>query len=633
MSSVFAADGPLAAKLAGYAPRAAQQEMAESVAKTIAAGGRLLVEAGTGTGKTLAYLVPALASGHRVILSTATRHLQEQILSHDVPLARAALGCNPKVALLKGRGNYLCLHRLLRGQGLDDAEAPGLADELRAVRAWSARTRSGDLSEVGDIDDGSAVWPRVSATADQCLGGECPQFERCWVFSARRAAQAADLVIVNHHLLFADLNLRESGFGELLPGAGAIILDEAHRLPEIAGQFFGQTLSSRQLRDLVSDGRIEAQAIGADMPDLIDALADVAEAEAAFAQSLPVESGAIAWAALDRAVESQAHALVGAICKLAASAQAVAERASTLAALGQRAKALADCGAALLGGDEDSVCWIERRGKGWRWHATPLDVAPPFQRALDTHKAAWIFTSATLSVHGELAYFSRRLGLQDAAGLILDSPFDYQRNSLLYLPASMPQPQEADFDDAFAGLAAELIAASGGGAFVLCTSHRGVRACAARLRQHLSTSLLIQGDAGRSVLLDRFRERQDAVLIGTTSFWEGVDVRGPSLRLVIIDRLPFASPADPVLSARIAAMRQRGEVPFIQYQLPQAVLALKQGVGRLIRDSQDRGLLAICDPRMTTRSYGRVFLDSLPDMPVTRDADQATAFLLAGRPA
>ncbi|MDN5938223.1 MAG: ATP-dependent DNA helicase [Salinisphaera sp.] len=633
MSSVFAADGPLAAKLAGYAPRAAQQEMAESVAKTIAAGGRLLVEAGTGTGKTLAYLVPALASGHRVILSTATRHLQEQILSHDVPLARAALGCNPKVALLKGRGNYLCLHRLLRGQGLDDAEAPGLADELRAVRAWSARTRSGDLSEVGDIDDGSAVWPRVSATADQCLGGECPQFERCWVFSARRAAQAADLVIVNHHLLFADLNLRESGFGELLPGAGAIILDEAHRLPEIAGQFFGQTLSSRQLRDLVSDGRIEAQAIGADMPDLIDALADVAEAEAAFAQSLPVESGAIAWAALDTAVESQAHALVGAICKLAASAQAVAERASTLAALGQRAKALADCGAALLGGDEDSVCWIERRGKGWRWHATPLDVAPPFQRALDTHKAAWIFTSATLSVHGELAYFSRRLGLQDAAGLILDSPFDYQRNSLLYLPASMPQPQEADFDDAFAGLAAELIAASGGGAFVLCTSHRGLRACAARLRQHLSTSLLIQGDAGRSVLLDRFRERQDAVLIGTTSFWEGVDVRGPSLRLVIIDRLPFASPADPVLSARIAAMRQRGEVPFIQYQLPQAVLALKQGVGRLIRDSQDRGLLAICDPRMTTRSYGRVFLDSLPDMPVTRDADQATAFLLAGRPA
>ncbi|MDN5862613.1 MAG: ATP-dependent DNA helicase, partial [Salinisphaera sp.] len=371
MSSVFAADGPLAAKLAGYAPRAAQQEMAESVAQTIAAGGRLLVEAGTGTGKTLAYLVPALASGHRVILSTATRHLQEQILSHDVPLARAALGCNPKVALLKGRGNYLCLHRLLRGQGLDDAEAPGLADELRAVRAWSARTRSGDLSEVGDIDDGSAVWPRVSATADQCLGGECPQFERCWVFSARRAAQAADLVIVNHHLLFADLNLRESGFGELLPGAGAIILDEAHRLPEIAGQFFGQTLSSRQLRDLVSDGRIEAQAIGADMPDLIDALADVAEAEAAFAQSLPVESGAIAWAALDTAVESQAHALVGAICKLAASAQAVAERASTLAALGQRAKALADCGAALLGGDEDSVCWIERRGKGWRWHATP----------------------------------------------------------------------------------------------------------------------------------------------------------------------------------------------------------------------------------------------------------------------
>ncbi|MDN5862632.1 MAG: ATP-dependent DNA helicase, partial [Salinisphaera sp.] len=294
---------------------------------------------------------------------------------------------------------------------------------------------------------------------------------------------------------------------------------------------------------------------------------------------------------------------------------------------------LADYGAALLGGDEDSVCWIERRGKGWRWHATPLDVAPPFQRALDTHKAAWIFTSATLSVHGELAYFSRRLGLQDAAGLILDSPFDYQRNSLLYLPASMPQPQEADFDDAFAGLAAELIAASGGGAFVLCTSHRGLRACAARLRQHLSTSLLIQGDAGRSVLLDRFRERQDAVLIGTTSFWEGVDVRGPSLRLVIIDRLPFASPADPVLSARIAAMRQRGEVPFIQYQLPQAVLALKQGVGRLIRDSQDRGLLAICDPRMTTRSYGRVFLDSLPDMPVTRDADQATAFLLAGRPA
>lgn len=627
--ALFAADGPLASQLDGYVPRAVQQDMAEAVAAAIDDRARLLVEAGTGTGKTLAYLVPALASGRRVIISTATRHLQEQVHRHDLPLVRQALAANPRTALLKGRGNYLCLHRMELTEAAGDLRSPKLQAKLRRIREWSAVTRTGDLGEVGDVDDGSPIWPRVSSTTDNCLGTECPAYEQCWVVAARRGAQAADVLVVNHHLLLADLALREEGFGELLPGADAIVLDEAHRLPEIAGQFFGRALSSRQLRDLVRDARSEADAAGGDMPAVTDAIAALAEAETDFAEAIGELRGSIAWADAgvpERAREA-AEAIRSTLDELAGALAEVAERAEALAAVGHRAAELGEVCRNLHGEDAEHVRWLERRGSGWLWHATPLDVAAPFQRAMTRHDNAWIFTSATLSVDGRLDYFAGRLGVDGARRLILDSPFDYRNNGLLFVPPAMPMPNEPGFDDAVAERSLALIRASGGGAFVLCTSYRGLNACAERLAAAGIGPLLVQGERGRAELLEAFRAAEDAVLIGTGSFWEGVDVRGRGLRLVIIDRLPFASPSDPVLAARAAAMRERGESPFADYQLPQAVIALKQGVGRLIRDADDRGVLAICDPRLVSKGYGRTFRESLPDMPLTRNPDEAERFL------
>lgn len=626
---LFATDGPLAERLAGYVPRDVQQEMAAAVGAALDSGEHLLVEAGTGTGKTLAYLLPVLASGRRVIISTATRHLQEQVYENDIPMARQALNKSPRTELLKGRSNYLCLHRLAVTESAGDLRSARLQHKLREIREWASVTRTGDLGEVGDVDDGSPIWPRVSSTTDNCLGAECPVYNDCWVVAARRAAQDADILVVNHHLLFADIALREEGFGELLPGADAVILDEAHHLPGIAGQFFGESVSGRQIRDLVRDTRAEADAAGGDMPVLIDGLAALADAEADFGDSVFELSGSTAWAEVvtKPAAESSARAIRQALEALAEALSAVAERADGLAAVGHRAANLAERCGRQDSDDPDTVVWLERRGRGWIRHATPLDVAPPFARALARHPGAWIFTSATLSVNGSLDYFARRTGVLDARRLVLDSPFDYRNNSLLFVPPAMPMPNEPGFDNGVAEYALELLQASGGGAFVLCTSYRGMNACAERLRAAGVGPLLVQGEMGRSELLTAFRASPDAVLIGTGSFWEGVDVRGHGLRLVIIDRLPFASPADPVLAARVAAMRERGEQPFIDYQVPQAVITLKQGVGRLIRDAEDRGVLALCDPRLVSKSYGRTFRDSLPDMPLTRDTTAATDFL------
>lgn len=628
-AELFAADSPLAERLAGYEPREVQQRMAGAVESALDDDAHLLVEAGTGTGKTLAYLLPALASGRRIIVSTATRHLQEQVYESDIPTASRALNQSPRTELLKGRSNYLCLHRLAVTESAGDLRSPALQNKLREIREWASRTRTGDLGEIGDIDDGSPIWPRVSSTTDNCLGVECPVYNDCWVVGARRAAQDADVLVVNHHLLFADIALREEGFGELLPGADAVILDEAHHLPAIAGQFFGESVSGRQVRDLVRDGRAEAEAVGGDMPAVTDGLAALVEAEAAFSDAVAELTGSTAWSEVvtQPAAESSAQAIRDALDALAAALAAVAERADGLAAVGRRAADLAERCARQDRDDPDTVGWLERRGQGWIRHATPLDVAPPFARALARHPGAWIFTSATLSVDGSLDYFARRAGVPDARRLVLDSPFDYRNNSLLFVPPGMPMPNEPGFDRAVADTAGTLIHASGGGAFVLCTSYRGLNACAEHLRAAGVGPLFVQGEMGRSELLAAFRAAPHAVLIGTGSFWEGVDVRGFGLRLVIIDRLPFASPADPVLAARVAAMRERGEQPFIDYQVPQAVITLKQGVGRLIRDAEDRGVLAICDPRLVVKGYGTSFRGSLPDMPLTRDEEAATGFL------
>lgn len=627
----FSADGPLAAHIPGYSPRPVQQDMAEAVAAALESGEHLLVEAPTGTGKTLAYLLPALASGHKVIISTATRHLQDQLYSKDVPLVRAALGRPLKVSLLKGRSNYLCLHRLSLTETAGDLRRADLLTRLRNIRQWAGRTRSGDIGEIGDPADGSPLWPRVTSTADNCLGTSCPVYDKCWVIEARRKAQAADLVIVNHYLLFADMSLREEGFGEVLPGADAVILDEAHKLPDIAGRFFGQAMSGRQLRDLVRDGHAEAEEAGGDMPDLNAAIDGVATAEISFEQVLGEPRGSAAWAELanDSACQAAMQMLTESLNALKLQIEPVAERTEGLGNIARRSNAACERLALLQTEDNENVRWLERRGAGWILHATPLDVAAPFGRALAVHNGAWVFTSATLSVNQRLEFFADRLGLHEATRLILESPFDYERNSLLYTPEGLPDIRSPDFDESVAEAALPLIRSSGGGAFLLCTSYRAVNRCAQRLRAQGVSPLLVQGEAGRAELLQRFRAVDNAVLVGTSSFWEGVDVRGRGLRLVIIDRLPFASPGDPVLRARIQFMKAQGEEPFTSYQLPHAVIALKQGVGRLIRDKDDRGLLAICDPRLRNRGYGKVFLESLPSMPQTRDLQVARDFLAA----
>ncbi|KEZ78906.1 ATP-dependent DNA helicase [Salinisphaera hydrothermalis] len=623
-AALFEDDAALAAALPGYRPRAGQAEMATAVARAMDAGGRLVVEAGTGTGKTLAYLLPALASRRKVIVSTATRYLQTQLAEKDVPLAQTVLGRSVHTAVLKGRSNYLCLHRL------DLAETSGdlyLAPRLRKVREWAGRTRTGDIGEFGDPSDGDALWPRITSTTDNCLGTDCPLYDQCWVLHARREAQAADLVIANHYLLFADMTVREAGFGEVLPGADAIVLDEAHKLPDIAGRFFGQAVSSRQLRDLVRDGRAEIEALGGDMPDLADSFNTLGECEGGFTEALGQGALTEGWREIASPERVAARdALLEAIHTLESTLEPATERSEGLKSIARRAEDLRTRLATVVAEDGERVSWIERRGSSWIWHSTPLDVATPFARAVESTPSAWIFTSATLSVKDELGYFCSRLGLADVETRILPSPFDYEQNALLYSPQRMPAPSAPNFDDAAVEEIVALINAAEGGAFVLCTSYRAVRRYGEAL-VNAGFDPLVQGQAPRASLLADFRADSNAILVATSSFWEGVDVRGHGLRLVIIDKLPFASPADPVLAARFEAMKAEGQNPFMDYQLPQAVIMLKQGVGRLIRDAEDRGVLAICDPRLFTARYGSVIRASLPPMAITRNRSAACAFV------
>lgn len=610
--------------LEAFDSRPGQSEMAHAVADAIDNRGRLVVEAGTGTGKTLAYLLPALTSGAKTIIATATRYLQSQLAEKDLPLAEQILGRTVHSAVLKGRGNYLCLHRL------ELAEQNAAADKrerLSAIRAWARTTASGDLGEFGDISDGDTLWPQVTSTPDNCLGTDCPFWNECFVVAARREAQAADVVIANHHLFFADLTLRDAGMGEVLPGADAVILDEAHKLPDVAGHFFGRALSSRQLVELIREIHAENDRLGGDMPDLADATQALADRVARFGACIGSDDGAISWSDIaDDNTLAARTALIEALTRLADDLAQVAERSEQIASLSHRAAEQRDCLENLASDDGYNVSWLDRRAERWTWHSTPLDVASPFARALESLPGAWVFTSATLAVGGELGFFCARLGLENVDTRVLPSPFDYAGNALLFTPPKMPQPRDSGFDDAVVARAQELITAASGGAFVLCTSYRAV----ARYGRALDAAgfpTLVQGTASRPRLLADFRADDASVLVATTSFWEGVDVRGHALRLVIIDKLPFASPSNPVLKARFAAMEAAGGRPFVDYTLPQAVIALKQGVGRLIRDASDQGVLAICDPRLVTARYGSVIRNSLPPMPITDDVTSTRRFL------
>ncbi|HEV2272307.1 MAG TPA: ATP-dependent DNA helicase [Steroidobacteraceae bacterium] len=648
LEDIFGEGGPLQRALPGFNVRRQQVHMAGRVAAALAGREILTVEAGTGTGKTFAYLVPALLSGARVLVSTGTRTLQDQLYAKDLPLVGAALGRPAKVALLKGRSNYLCRHRL---------EQAGAArgDMLERIRSWSRTTRSGDLAEVGGLADSHPVWAQVTSTRDNCLGARCPQLAGCHVALARRHALDADIVIVNHHLLLADLALKEDGFGDLLGAADAIILDEAHQIPDLAAQFFGAQVSSRRIESLLEAVQVKLAKAGVLTPDAhahaVSAVREVQSGVAQIRAAIAGGVGRITWTEADTPIAAAVRDLGAAVAALAAALRAAGEE-TAVRALGERASELAASLERIAAvGELEGARSVEITPSSgelplaqagfaagpFALSLLPFDIAARFQALIAAHPCSWVFTSATLSLGEDFSPFTGRLGLDGCATLKIDSPFDYPRQSLLYLPPHMPLPTAPQFLPAVIEVALELIDAARGGAFVLFTSHRALAAAAALWRQQrartASYRLLVQGEAPREQLLREFREDGSAVLLGTTSFWEGVDVKGSALRLVVIEKLPFASPDDPLVRARVEHLEAAGRSAFREYQLPEAALALKQGVGRLIRSEDDFGAVAICDPRLTGRGYGKVFLAALPPMTVTREQQAAVDFLVRHAPA
>jgi ATP-dependent DNA helicase DinG len=622
-------DGPLATALTGFRAREPQRELAAAIEEALKELQTLVAEAETGVGKTFAYLAPALLSGGKVLISTGTRNLQDQLFEKDLPVVRNALGVSIKSALLKGRANYLCLHRMGQTELDQRWRSPETARDLMQVKKWSLQTSSGDLAELVSVPEESEVWPRVTSTIENCLGMECPDYAECFVVKARRKAQEADVVVINHHLFFADMALKEEGFGELLPSANAVILDEAHQLPDVASNFFGQSLSSRQILELSRDTITEQLQEAADMNSLRETagLLEKASRDARLAMQGADQRGSMKQLLRKQGVSEALETLDDRFEELINLLEIGAERGKGLESCLGRAQMLRSLLAQLRETGSDKIPWYELYTRSFSLNLTPLDIGQSFERFRERFPCAWIFTSATLAVGDDFSHFSQRLGLEHFSTRQFASPFDYQKNALLYLPKNMPEPADRQFTPRMLEESRRLIEMNQGRAFLLFTSYRALNQAAETLADQFNYPLLVQGEMPRSELLKRFRESGNAVLLGTSSFWEGVDVRGDALSLVIIDKLPFASPGEPVLQARLDAIKEQGGNPFMDYQVPQAVISLKQGAGRLIRDVTDRGLLVICDPRVRTKFYGKRFLKSLPDMPVTQDEQEALKFL------
>lgn len=658
----LAEGGELARNIPSFASRPAQQDLAAAVAEAIDHRGTLLAEAGTGTGKTFAYLVPALVSGKKTIVSTGTRALQDQLYHRDLPRVRDALGIGLKTALLKGRANYLCHYRMRQAQGEPRFSSRELAAQFQRIVSWSGRTRMGDLAELDALPEDSPLLPLVTSTAENCLGSECPFFADCFVVQARQRAQAADLVVVNHHLLLADLALKQEGFGEILPGAQTFIVDEAHQLPELAAQFFGEALSARPLVELARDALTECRQVPSALAAVQEparALEQAVRALRAAMDELPVR-GTRRRAAEEEPVEEAFDVLENALRQLHAAVQPYASASPGFDACAARAVEFegrlkrwrdgeatgvdesdapddadsedADAGQGVPARRDvdDSVLWYELTARGFRLSRTPLDVAGPLAQHRARSQAAWIFTSATLAVGGRFEHFAIKLGLylkgdDPPHTLLVPSPFDWETQALCYLPRGLPDPMVRHYNESMVEKIRPVLEASGGRAFVLFASHRALRE-AAELLKGGPWPLFVQGEAPRPVLLERFRASGNGVLLGAASFREGVDVAGDALSVVVIDKLPFAAPDDPVFEARLDAIRRNGGNPFRDEQLPQAVIALKQGAGRLIRNENDRGVLVLCDPRLTSKTYGSVFLNSLPPLPKTRRVEDIQAF-------
>ena len=637
-SEYLGQDGPFCEHIPGYQVRHNQLELCDAIDDAIAAGNVLAAEAGTGIGKTFAYLVPALLSGKKVIISTGTRHLQDQLFHTDLPRVIKALAIHSTPALLKGRSNYLCLHRLVMAPhlGFVNRETGACLSE---IDEWSKLTQSGDISELTSVAEDSYIWPMVTSTADNCLGTNCDKWDDCFIVNARKKAQSADIVVINHHLLLADMTLKNDGFAELLPAAEAFIIDEAHQLYDVAARFFGHAVSTRQLISLAHDTIAEQVNDAADMAELRDYAEHMEKAVRDFRMVLGDSGLRESWNNVRNkpAVKQTLTDMVTALNDLTVVLHVAAERSRGLEQCFERAqstvlrlKQFQHDAPTETSDDADSegqaVLWFETYTRSFILHATPIDVASIFQKHTDNFSGAWLFTSATLQVNQKFDHFSKNIGLQNYRSGVWESPFDYQKQSLLYLPENLPQPSDSAYTKELMQAALPVLTASEGRAFVLFTSYHAMNKARDFLKQRLPYELLVQGDLPKHQLLEKFRDTDNAVLLGTSSFWEGVDVRGESLSCVIIDKLPFASPGDPVMQARIDTIKRNGGQPFMEFQVPQAVISLKQGVGRLIRDVNDFGVIMIGDPRIKQKSYGRIFLNSLPKMPVTTDIRDVEQF-------
>lgn len=635
LEGLFSDEGPLAGAVGNFRARPFQLEMARAVAQAIAENKVFIAEAGTGTGKTFAYLVPALMSGGKVIVSTGTKTLQDQLFDRDIPTVRRALNIPVTVALLKGRANYVCHHHLERALSEGRFQSREEARDLARIAEFARSSPTGDRADCATVPEGAAAWSHATSTRDNCLGSECKHYDRCFVMAARRQALAADVVVVNHHLFFADLVLRDEGAGELLPACNTVIFDEAHQLPETASLFFGDSVSTTQYSELARDARLEGAVSARDCPELQHSALALDKAARDLRLVFPEDGGRVPLRVVERhaGFATALGAVIDRLDELAHILSEQAQRSEGLERCWQRAISLAEQTERWRSAaDGERVRWVELYTRALHLHSTPLSIAERFREQLAAQPRAWIFTSATLSVGGNFDHYRGELGLDGSEGRSWESPFDYGRQALLCVPRGLPEPNTPDHTPAVVAVALPLIEACSGGAFLLFTSLKAMREAHAFLRdafreRRLGFPLLAQGEASRTELLERFRALGNAVLVGSHSFWEGVDVRGEALSLVVIDKLPFAAPDDPVLAARIERMNREGRNAFLEYQLPEAVITLKQGAGRLIRDENDRGVLVICDPRLVSRGYGRRILESLPRMRFTRDAEEARAFL------
>lgn len=642
LDQLFSSEGPLSKIFSNFKQRDEQLEMAQAIESVLDSDESICIEAGTGTGKTFGYLVPALKAWYlddkKVIVSTGTKNLQDQLFYRDLPNMRDALGVSPKTALLKGRSNYLCSYRMDQSLDSGQFQSRSMVDTLAKVKAWSGQTKSGDLTQCKDLADNDPLWPYVTSTNDNCLGVECPDFADCYVAKARQKATAADVVVVNHHLLLADMVLKDDGFGELLPDADTVVVDEAHQLTDIAHAFYGQRLTSRQLMELCRDTELEALTTAKDDRQLSVAVRRVEGAVNEVRLQLGEAGKKINWQLIATpTLQSALKELEKEVLALCERLERHASRSKGLDSCHRRCEeslqALALFNSTFNQSSDDqayaAVRWVETYRNGFAVLETPLNVSESFSRSRKEHAArSWIFTSATLTQADDFSLFKDELGLSEARDLVLPSPFDYESQAILHIPRSLPDPRDRAYVDSWQKQVLPLVKANSGGTFVLFTSYAALNKVKELWQEKLDDkTVFAQGDLPKNELIEQFRDAGNAVLLATSSFWEGVDVKGDALSLVVIDKLPFSAPDEPLIEAKIQAARKSGKNPFFDIQIPEAIIALKQGAGRLIRDYDDKGVLVLCDPRLIANNYGQKFLKSLPPMKRTREQAVVIEFL------